>query len=54
MKSKQFINQKQTNKQKDYGEEAWRNERFKKKFLKLHNGLQQEKKSSLDLLGDIT
>ena len=29
--------------------------RFKKKFLKFHNGLQQEKKkSSLELLGDIT
>lgn len=46
LKSKQFINQKQTNKQKDYGEEARRNERFKKKFLKLHNGLQQEKKKA--------
>lgn len=53
MKSKQFIKQKKT-KPKNYGEEAWRNERFKKVSEASQWFTTGKKKSSLDLLGDIT
>ena len=54
LKSKQFIRHTHTHTHTHtqiYGEEAWRNKRIKKKFLKLHNGSQQEKKAHLTCLG---